>query len=183
MSTAYHPETDGQSKVSIRTLENFLRPYVEEHPEEWSTYLPLAEFAVRNAINVSTGYSPFYLMYGQNVQAPVGLMAEKAVDTRVESVDVMVSRMQKVLSSAVRQYKRAQERMVTTANKRRRDVQFQLGDEVVVRAAFLPSTAFKHIPTKIRRRYIGPFKVVRLFPQLHIPLSYLPVGASTRPFM
>ena len=67
MSTAYHPETDGQSEVSIRTLENFLRPYVEEHPEEWSTYLPLAEFAVRNAINVLTGYSPFYLMYGQNV--------------------------------------------------------------------------------------------------------------------
>ena len=101
MFTTYHPETDGQSEVSIRTLENFLRPYVEQHPEEWSTYLPLAEFAVRNAINVSTGYSPFYLMYGQHVEAPVGLMAEKSVDTRVESVDNMVHRMQKILFSAV----------------------------------------------------------------------------------
>ena len=107
MSTTYHPETDGQSKISICTLEYFLRPYVEEHPEEWSTYLPLAEFVVRNAINVLTGYSPFYLMYGQPVQAPVGLMSEKLVDTRVESVDVMVSRMQKVLSHAVRQYEGA----------------------------------------------------------------------------
>ena len=43
-------------------------------------------------------------MYGQHVQAPVGLMAKKSVDTKVESVDVMFSRMQKVLSSAVRQY-------------------------------------------------------------------------------
>ena len=102
MSIAYHPETDGLSEVSICTLENFLRPYVEEHPEEWSTYLPLAEFAVRNAINISTGYSLFYLMYGQNVQAPMGLIAEKAIDARVESVDVMVSRMQKVLSRTVR---------------------------------------------------------------------------------
>ena len=101
-------------------------------------------------------------MYGQHVQAPVGLMAEKSVDTRVESVDVMVSRMQKVLSSAVRQYERAQERMVTTTNKRRCDVQFQLGDEVALRTAFLPTTAFKHIPTKIRRHYLGPFKVVKI---------------------
>ena len=54
----------------------------------------------------------------------MGLMAENSVDTRVESVDVMVSRMQKVLSSAVKQYERAQERMITTANKRHCDVQF-----------------------------------------------------------
>ena len=81
-----------------------MRPYVEEHPEEWSIYLPLAEFAVRNAINVSTRYSPFYLMYGQHVEAPVGLMLEKSVDTKIESVDAMVSRMQKVISSAIQKY-------------------------------------------------------------------------------
>ena len=52
--------------------------------------------------------------------------------------------------------------MITTANKCHRDIQFQLGDEVVVRTIFLLSTAFKHIPTKIRRRYIGPFKVVKI---------------------
>ena len=52
--------------------------------------------------------------------------------------------------------------MVTTANKRRRDVQFQLGNEIVVRTAFLPSTAFAHIPVKIRRRFLGPFKVVKV---------------------
>ena len=92
----------------------------------------------------------------------MGLMAKKSVDTRVESVDVMVSRMQKRLSSALRQYERAQERVITTINKCRQDVQFQLGDEVVVRTAFLPSTAFKHTPTKIRQHYLGPFKVVKI---------------------
>ena len=58
-------------------------------------------------------------MYGQHVEAPVGLLAKKSVDTRVESVDVMVSRMQKVIASAVQQYEKAQRRMVVTANKRR----------------------------------------------------------------
>ena len=52
--------------------------------------------------------------------------------------------------------------MVATANKRRRNIQFQLGDEVVVRTAFLPTTAFAHIPVKIRRRFVGPFQVVKV---------------------
>ena len=60
-STRFHPQTDGQSEWMIQTLENFLRPYVERHPHEWSNQLSLAEFAANNAVNMSTGYSPFYL--------------------------------------------------------------------------------------------------------------------------
>ena len=51
---------------------------------------------------------------------------------------------------------------MTTANKRRCDVQFQEGDEVVVRTAFLPSTSFAHIPVKICRGCLGLFKVVKV---------------------
>ena len=59
-STAFHPETDGQSEVTIRVLENFLRPYIEHRPSTWTAQLPLAEFAANNAVNVSTGFTPFY---------------------------------------------------------------------------------------------------------------------------
>ena len=58
-STAFHPQTDGQSEVTIRVLENFLWPYVEHRPSTWVDQLPLAEFAANNAVNLSTGYSPF----------------------------------------------------------------------------------------------------------------------------
>ena len=61
LSTTFHPQMDGQSEVPIRVLENFLRPYVEVHPHTWSKYLSLAEFAANNAVNASTGYSPFVL--------------------------------------------------------------------------------------------------------------------------
>ena len=44
-SIAFHPQTDGQSEQMIQTLENFLRPYVERHPQTWSQYLALVEFA------------------------------------------------------------------------------------------------------------------------------------------
>ena len=73
-STAFHPQTDGQSEKMIQTLENFLRQYVERHPQTWSQYLALAEFAANNAVNVATGYSPFYLNFGDHPLVPSVLM-------------------------------------------------------------------------------------------------------------
>ena len=60
-STAFHPQTDGQSEVTDRVMENFLWPYVEWTPHTWVQQLPLVEFATNNAISVSTRFSPFYL--------------------------------------------------------------------------------------------------------------------------
>ena len=65
-STAFHLEADGQSEVTILVLENFLRLYIEHRPSTWTTQLPLAEFAANNAVNVSTGFIPFYLNSGQH---------------------------------------------------------------------------------------------------------------------
>ena len=67
LSTTFHPQTDGQSQVTIRMLENFLRPYVELHPQMWNKRLSRAEFAPNNAINASKGYTPFYLNAGEDV--------------------------------------------------------------------------------------------------------------------
>ena len=65
-STVFQPQADGQSERMIQTLENFLRPYVERQPQTWSEYLALAEFVANNAVNVATGYSPFYLNSGDH---------------------------------------------------------------------------------------------------------------------
>lgn len=60
-SIAFYPETDGQSEVTIHLVENFLRPYMEHRPSTWVEQLPLVEFAANNAVNISTGYTVFYL--------------------------------------------------------------------------------------------------------------------------
>ena len=73
-STAFHPQTDGQSERMIQTLENFLRPYVERHPQTWSQYLALVEFVANNAVNMAMGYSPFYLNSGDHPLVPSVLM-------------------------------------------------------------------------------------------------------------
>ena len=66
MSTAFHPQTDGQSERMIQTLENFLRPYVERQPDTWSPQLALGEFAANNAVHVATGHGAFYLNSGDH---------------------------------------------------------------------------------------------------------------------
>ena len=84
----------------IQTLENSLRPYVKRHPQTWSQYLALAEFAANNAINVATGYSPFYLNSGDHPFVPSVLMHGGGVSSQIEAVQTMVDRMKTGLKEA-----------------------------------------------------------------------------------
>ena len=73
MSTADHPETDGQSERSIRTISQILKSYAFAFPSRWSSHLPFVEFAFNNSVNVSTGHSPFFLNYLRNPRVPSAL--------------------------------------------------------------------------------------------------------------
>ena len=62
--TSYHPQTDGQSERTNRTLEQILRAYAFQKHQDWSKYLDIAEFAINIHVNASTGFSPFQTVYG-----------------------------------------------------------------------------------------------------------------------
>ncbi|MBW0565708.1 hypothetical protein O181_105423 [Austropuccinia psidii MF-1] len=66
LSTAYHPETDGQTERVNQILEQYLRMYVSYHPDGWNTWLPLAEFAYNNSDHSSTKQSRFFTVYGRD---------------------------------------------------------------------------------------------------------------------
>jgi hypothetical protein len=63
-SSAYHPQTDGQTEVVNRSLGDLLRSLVMEHHSSWDNVLPQAEFAYNDSVNQSTGKSPFQIVYG-----------------------------------------------------------------------------------------------------------------------
>ncbi|MBW0558095.1 hypothetical protein O181_097810 [Austropuccinia psidii MF-1] len=65
LSTAYHPETDGQTERVNQKLEQYLLMYVSYHQDDWNTWLPLAEFAYNNSDHSSTKQSPFFTVYGR----------------------------------------------------------------------------------------------------------------------
>ena len=158
-STAYHPQTDGQSERMIQTLENFLRPYVERQPVEWSQRLTLAEFAANNAVNVATGHSPFFLNSGDHPNVPTSFL-QGGESSPVEAVQVMVDRMKMALEEAQANLTVAQNRAREYANRTRRDETSELGQEVVLSTRNL--RVDQHLPSKLRRRWVGPFKISRV---------------------
>src|SRR5215469_18822525 len=64
MSTSFHPQTDGQTERTNRTLEKMIHAYVNYKQDNWDEYLPAAEFAYNNAKQVSTEHTPFELDCG-----------------------------------------------------------------------------------------------------------------------
>src|SRR5262249_10578739 len=78
LSSSFHPQTDGQTERMNRTLEQYLRMYVDYRQTNWDELLPLAEFAINNHTSSSTGFSPFYLNYGRNPPMTVYSTMESA---------------------------------------------------------------------------------------------------------
>nr|GEY67376.1 putative reverse transcriptase domain-containing protein [Tanacetum cinerariifolium] len=72
MSTAYHPETDGQSERTIQTLEDMLRACVMDFGGSWDRHLPLVEFSYNNSYHASIKAAPFESLYGRKCRSPVG---------------------------------------------------------------------------------------------------------------
>ncbi|GKB62421.1 putative reverse transcriptase domain-containing protein [Tanacetum coccineum] len=71
MSTAYHPETDGQSERTIQTLEDMLRACVIDFGKGWERHLPLVEFSYNNSYHASIKAAPFEALYGRKCRSPV----------------------------------------------------------------------------------------------------------------
>ena len=87
MSTAHHPQTDGQTERANRTLEDMLRAFVNYRQDNWDDCLPAAEFAYNNSVQASTGFSPYYLDCGQHPTTPGTLIAQQAIISKVPSIE------------------------------------------------------------------------------------------------
>lgn len=71
MSTAYHPQTDGQTERTIQTLEDMLRACAIDFGGNWDTHLPLVEFSYNNSYHASIKMAPFKSLYGRKCRSPI----------------------------------------------------------------------------------------------------------------
>ena len=67
MSTAYHPQTDGQTKCMNQEIEQYLRIYINYHQDNWADWIAITQFSYNDKVHSATGYSLFYMNYGQNL--------------------------------------------------------------------------------------------------------------------
>jgi hypothetical protein len=153
LTTAFHPQSDGQTERMNRTLEEMLRHYVSPIHTDWDTHLSQLEFAFNNSLQASSKHTPFFLNTGQHPLTPLGDIAQTnnpAARTLVEDWSTRVSR-------AIQYLNTARNRMKQLADASRREVQFKVGDRVLLNSKHIK---LKHPGSrKLLPRYIGPFKV------------------------
>ena len=161
-SSGYHPQTDGQTERMNRTLEEMLRAYcAAEHRQQlWDDYLPLVEFQYNNAMNSATGFSPFFLNYGQHPHTPATLLSEEPSSSLSleEDAKEFVERMREVLQAASASMQRAQDNAKRHYDQRRIDHPFKVGDLVFVEGHALPTERRGSKLSSLRQ---GPFKIVQ----------------------
>jgi transposase InsO family protein len=176
MSTARHPQTDGQSERMNRTLEEMLRAYAVEAPQ-WDELLPALEFAYNDSAQDSTRHSPFFLNYGFHPHSPLGLLSQAQVITCPASRDYL-ARISSAANAAKRLLSAAQQRQAQAYNRRRRELDFKVGDQVMVSAEALKAltAAGQTQPQKLRALCQSPLEVTEVIN----PLAYrlrLPPGS------
>ena len=159
MSTAYHPQTDGQTERVNRVIEEALRSFVQNSQVDWDRCLPNLQFAYNTSKHSSTGETPFYLNYGKHPVVPAELMrdASSSADQQVPATSTYVADLKASIAQAVLQLEKSRERQRNVADRRRQDQQYAIGDRVLLSTAHMALPP--NLTRKLARLYEGPFVI------------------------
>nr|GEZ40572.1 reverse transcriptase domain-containing protein [Tanacetum cinerariifolium] len=130
MSTAYHPQTDGQIERTIQTLEDMLRACVIDFGSGWERHLPLIEFSYKNSYHASIKAVPFEALYGRKCRSLV-CWAEVG-DAHLTGLELIHETTEKIVQIKQR-IQAARDLQKSYADVRRKPLEFQVGDRVMLK--------------------------------------------------
>ncbi|KAJ9565014.1 LOW QUALITY PROTEIN: hypothetical protein OSB04_000980 [Centaurea solstitialis] len=156
-STAFHPQTDGQSERTIRTLEDMLQACVLDFGGSWESHLPLVEFSYNNSFHASIGMPPYEMLYGRRCRTPI---CWGEVGQRELGSTEIVQRTTESIQQIRERLKAAQSRQKSYADKRRSDMEFSVGDKVLLKVSPWKGVIRFRKRGKLGPRLIGPFEIV-----------------------
>jgi hypothetical protein len=156
-STAFYPQTDGQTERTIQTLEDMLRLCVLDFKGSWIQYIPLIEFAYNNSYHASIKMAPYEALYGRRCRSPlywdeVGerkLLGPEIIQDTCEKITVIKQRLVA-----------AQSRQKSYADLRRRELEFEVGTKVFLKVAPMKGVMRFGRRGKLSPRYVGPFEIL-----------------------
>ena len=178
LSTANHPQSDGQSEREIQTLITALRSYANAMGNDWDEYLPALELAFNSKQQASTGAAPFTLVYGTEARLPIDCALDDARPATMPAVKDRAERMKKALDHARSTAELAQAKQKRLADRHRRLLQLKAGDMVLLSTDQLRLRSGTH---KLTGRYIGPFRVLGSVNENAVTLDLPPLLGALHP--
>jgi hypothetical protein len=176
LSTAFHPQTDGQTERQNQTLEQYLRTYANFEQDNWARLLCTAEFAYNDTVHASTGVSPFQANQLRDPRRPewprmpqesgASAKAVELADKLLAAQKQMRERLAKVKQDQARYY-----------NRRHTDMSYAVGDDVYLSAKNIRSI---RPSKKLDHKYLGPYKVIKVVNDVAYTLD-LPEGMNIHP--
>ncbi|GKB38803.1 putative reverse transcriptase domain-containing protein [Tanacetum coccineum] len=152
MSTAYHPQTDGQSERTIQTLEDMLRACVIDFGKGWDRHLPLVEFSYNNSYHTSIKAAPFEALYGRKCRSPI-CWAEVG-DAQLTGPEIVHETTEKIIQ--IKKHIQAK----SYADRRHKPLEFEVRDKVMLKVSPWKGVIRFGKRGKLNPRYIGPFKIL-----------------------
>ena len=130
MSSGYHPQMDGQTKIINKCLETYLRCFSFEQQHQWAKWLPLAEWWYNTSYHTTSKMTPYEAFYGQ---APLVLLPYTPSSSPVQAVDAVLRNRDEVLRILRENIHMARNRMKQQADQHRFEHTFEAGDKVFLR--------------------------------------------------
>ena len=168
-SSAFHPETDGQTERINASVEQYLRAFMSFHQDDWVDWLPLAEFAANNVVSETTNVSPFFANYGFHPRlgiepsSPCPPNLSAAQKAQFYRANVVANRFERILDLLKALAKQSQQRYEDNANAHREDApKFRVGDQVYVDTRNMKTN---RPMKKGDDKWTGPYKVLEVYPR------------------
>ena len=168
LSSAYHPQTDGQTEKVNHVIGTYLRAFSRHDPDHWDEMLPMGEFAYNSSVHSATGKTPFELDLGYTPRMPVDVTVRSVIGfgstgkggSGLEFAD----RMKYVVEIAREKLSEAHETQKLAADANRQEARFQVGQQVYLSTKNLPltySNASDQRSRKLQDIYDGPFTIIK----------------------
>ncbi|XP_019228487.1 PREDICTED: uncharacterized protein LOC109209634, partial [Nicotiana attenuata] len=178
LSTAFHPQTDGQSERTVQILEDMLRACVIDFGGQWDQFLPLVEFAYNNSYQSSIEMAPYEALYGRRCRSRIGwfepgeakLLGTYLVQDALDKVKLIQGRL-----------RIAQSKKMSYADQKARDVSFMVGEKVLLKVLPMKGIMRFEKKGKLSPRFIGPFEVLRRVGEVAYELALPPSLAGVHP--
>ena len=159
MSSAYHPQTDGQTERMNQVVTEVLRNFLSMEHAQWDQLLPHVEFVINNSVSATTKETPFYMNQGRHPRTPL-------INHLSETNDIEEPQLRETLQDLVLTHQRvkilmqsARDKQKFYADQKRRPLHFEVGDQVLLSTKNLTLQGMG--PRKLYPRFIGPFPIAQ----------------------